>query len=318
MALTETRHAGEFLLGERADGGSRETLTVLSGQNLNAGAVLGRVLYGIGRVSIPAAVGTGTGAMSNVFAGPDVEVGNYVLTCITAVAHGGVFSVVTPSGYALPNFTMTAGSGVATNYRSRHINFTVTDATDFIVGDTFTVVVSTTAPTVIGGTGTGTISALALGPWAKPGNYRVICVEAITNGGRFQIYRGGPNGGEALGHFLLTAGSGTASTFETPFFSFTITDATDFIVGNYFDVCIFNQLAGGKAVAWDPTTFDGRHQVAGLLFAPVNASAGDAAGVAVVRGAAAAKGALDWAAAITSAQKESAYKELAALGIVCR
>jgi hypothetical protein len=42
---TEGQHAGEFLLEERMEAGrpSRENITVLSGQNLKAGAVIGRV-----------------------------------------------------------------------------------------------------------------------------------------------------------------------------------------------------------------------------------------------------------------------------------
>lgn len=319
-ALTEGQHAGEFIMGERSGIGSpsRETITVLSGQDLSAGAVIGRVSKGIGRVSIPTVVGTGTGTVTNVFAGPEVEVGSYVMTCTEAVAHGGVFSLTTPSGKALRAVTMTPGSGGTTNYRSRHLNFTVTDATDFIVGDVFTFVVSTTAPTVIGGTGTGTISGLALGPNAKPGNYRAICTEAISNGGRFQVYRGGPNGGVSIGSFLLNAGSTNATSFETDEISFTITDATDFIVGNYFDVCVFNNLAGGKVVAWDPTTYDGRHEAVGGLYDNVDATSADTTGAIVTRDAVFMKSALQWGASITAAQKESAYLDLAKRGIVCR
>lgn len=318
--LTESAHAGSFLLGEGGGLGapSRENITVLSGQNLGAGAVIGRVSLGIGRVSVPTVVGTGTGTATNVYAGPEVEVGSYVLACTAAVTHGGVFSLTTPSGKVLPALTLTPGSGGTTDYRSRHLNFTITDATDFVAGDTFTFVVGTTAPTVIGGTGTGTVSALALKADAKPGNYRVICTEAISHGGRFQVYRGGPNGGESLGEYLMSAGSGTATAFETPYFSFTLTDATDFIVGNYFDVCVYNQLAGGKVVAWDPTTFDGRQAAVGLLYEAVDASLADAAGVIVTREATVIKAALAWGAAITAAQKESAYLDLAARGIIAR
>ncbi len=61
--LTEGQHAGEFLLGEASVSKSRETITVLSGQNLAAGAVVGRVKYGIGGVSLPTVVGTGTGTV---------------------------------------------------------------------------------------------------------------------------------------------------------------------------------------------------------------------------------------------------------------
>ena len=319
--LTETQHAGEFIMEERGGVGapSRENITVLSGQTLKAGAVIGQVSRGIGRVSIPTvAGGTGTGTVSNVFAGPECELGSYVLTCTAAVANGGVFSLTAPSGKVLPSLTMTPGSTAATLYRSRHINFTITDATDFIVTNSFTFVVSTTAPTIIGGTGTATISALALGPDAKPGNYRVICIEAITNGGRWQVFRGGPDGGGAIGEFLMTAGSTTATAFETQEISFTLTDATDVIVGNYFDVAVFNQLSGGKVVAWDPTTFDGRHRAEGALYDNVDAASGDLAGVIVTRDAAFIKASLQWGTAITAAQKESAYLDLAKRGIVCR
>ncbi len=315
MASTETLQAGDFILQELLGSIGRTALTVLSGQNLNAGAVLGRVKLGIGRVSIPTVSGTGTGTASLVFAGPDVEVGNYVLTCITAVAHGGVFSLTTPSGKALPNFTMTPGSGGATAYTSRHINFTITDSTDFIVGDSFTFVVSTTVPTVIGGTGTGVLSALTLGPDAKPGRYQIVNNVVNAGGGDMSVI--GPDGCSVGGRFIWAA-SGSTATFTSRQISFTISDATDYIAGNFFDIAVFNQLAGGKAVAWDPTTFDGRHRVAGILFDGVNASAADKAGVAVTTAAVIRKGSLSWGASISAAEKESAYKEMLALGLIAR
>src|SRR5262249_50794702 len=129
-SLAETQHAGEFVLEERDIVGraSRENITVLSGQVLKAGAVIGRVSLGIGRCSVPAVVGTGNGTMSAVFAGPDVLVGNYVVKCLTTAANGGTFSVTNPAGQLLPNFVMAAGSGgQAVAYASREINFTVTD-----------------------------------------------------------------------------------------------------------------------------------------------------------------------------------------------
>jgi hypothetical protein len=89
----EGQHAGEFLLEERMETGrpSRENITVLSGQNLKAGAVIGRVTLGRRARSRPAVVGTGNGTISRCSLGPEVQVGNYVLTC-TAAANGGTFS----------------------------------------------------------------------------------------------------------------------------------------------------------------------------------------------------------------------------------
>jgi len=312
--LTEGVHPGEFLAWE-SNSLFRESVTVLSGQTLLSGAVVGRVKFGIGRVSIPTVVGTGTGTASLVFAGPEVEVGNYVLTCITAVAHGGVFSLTTPSGKALPNFTMTPGSTNTTAYTSRHINFSITDATDFIVGDVFTFVVSTTAPTVIGGTGTGVLTALTLGPDAMPGRYKIVNDVVVANGGDMSVI--GPDGNNVGGRFIWSA-SGATATFTSRQISFTISDATDYIAGNFFDVAVFNQLAGGKVVAWDPTTFDGRHRAYGVLYAAVDAAAGDLPGVLIAHDAIVQKDALQWAAAITSSQKESAYLDLAARRVVAR
>jgi len=315
--LTEGQHAGEFILGEAPGTRSRENVTVLSGQNLKAGAVVGRVTKGVGRVSTPTVVGTGNGTASQVFAGPEVELGNYVLTCTAVVAHGGVFSLTTPSGKALPVLTLTPGAGGTTVYTSRHINFSITDgSTDFAVADAFTFVVSTTAPLVIG-TGSGTVGGLSLGPDARTGNYRVENIEAITNGGRFKIV--GPDGDVVAVGSIVAGAGGTLVLAAQRQLNITITDATtDFAVGDAFNVAVFNQLAGGKAVAWDPLTFDGRDDAVGVLYDNVDASAADLAGVLVTRDAEVIKGSLQWAAAITAAQKESAYLNLAARGVVAR
>lgn len=45
-ALTEGRHAGEFILSEAAGQRSRENVTIVSGQDLKAGAVLGKITTG--------------------------------------------------------------------------------------------------------------------------------------------------------------------------------------------------------------------------------------------------------------------------------
>jgi hypothetical protein len=315
-ALTEGQHAEEFLLEERDVIGrpSRENVTVLSGQNLKAGAVIGRVKLGIGRVSIPVVVGTGTGTATLVFAGPEVEVGNYVLTCTAAVAHGGVFSLTTPSGKALPPFTMTPGSGNTTAYTSRHINFSITDATDFIVGDAFTFIVSTTAPTVIGGTGTGVMTALSLGPEAKPGRYLVINRVVVANGGDFEVIA--PDGA-SIGRFIW-ANAGSTAAFTSRQVNFTLSDATDYIAGNFFDIAVFNNLALGKVVAWDPLTFDGRHVAAGVLTDNIDASTADTAGVIVARHATVDGGSLIYATAISASEKASAALDLERRGIVVR
>jgi hypothetical protein len=314
---TEGQHAGEFILSEAPGSVSRENITVLSGQNLVAGAVIGRVNKAVGKAAIPAVVGTGDGVMSALFAGPEVELGNYVVTCITAVANGGVFSVTTPSGNALPNLTLTPGAGGTTTYRSRHINFSITDgSTDFAADDVFTIAVGSGAPAVVG-TGNGTISGLSLGPDAKTGRYRVECIEAITNGGAFKVLS--PDGDEIAVGYIVAGAGGEYVLADQRQLNLTVTDgSTDFAVGDFFEVFVYNQLAGGKVVAWDPTTYDGRDDVAGVLYDAVNAAAADKAGVIVARNAEVRKADLQWATAISASEKESAYKDMDGLGIAAR
>lgn len=43
MSLTETTHAGDFLLSEANGNRSRDNVTIVSGQDLAAGAVLGKI-----------------------------------------------------------------------------------------------------------------------------------------------------------------------------------------------------------------------------------------------------------------------------------
>jgi len=58
-------------------------------------------------------------------------------TITVAGGNNGAFSLKTPSGYYLPN------GAVGAAYTSDHLNFTLADgATDFIVGDTFTITVA--------------------------------------------------------------------------------------------------------------------------------------------------------------------------------
>ncbi|MCB9983661.1 MAG: head decoration protein [Rhodospirillales bacterium] len=80
---------------------------------------------------------TGDGDIGTVTLGSKAEPGVYKLECIAAAADGGTFSVVAPSGYRLPD------AEVGAAYAGDHLNFTIADgATDFEVGDLFTVTVS--------------------------------------------------------------------------------------------------------------------------------------------------------------------------------
>ncbi len=86
-----------------------------------------------------------------------------------------------------------------------------------------------TGAAAAGNTGNGTIGTLSAGAGAKPGVYRVVCVEPITNLGTFLVEDpDGVNVGRAF--------AGTA--FVGPV-NFTIADgATDFVAGDSFNVTV--------------------------------------------------------------------------------
>lgn len=133
MALTETTHAGGYILSEANGCMSRENGKLNSGQDLAAGAVLGQLKTAAGaKIS-----GTGDGTIGAVTLGPDAQVGIYVLTGKSESANAGTFSVRTPSGDQLPDLT------VAVAYASTHINLTVADGTnDWDIGDIIHVTVT--------------------------------------------------------------------------------------------------------------------------------------------------------------------------------
>ena len=317
----EGKYRGEFVICEAPGNLSKENVTVKSGRTLGVGAVVGRVGIGVGKADIPTVAGAGNGLMSALFAGPDVEAGKYVVTCIEAVADGGVFSVVSPSGESLPNLTLGVGAGGTTVYRSSHINFSITDGgTDFAVDDSFTITVGAGAPSVVG-TGDGTVSGLTLGRHAKPGRYRVECIRAVSNGGGFKIV--GPDGDEvAVGDIVAGAG-GALALADQEQLNITITEGgTDFAVLDFFEVFAFNQgeREKGQVAAWDPqpSAFDGRQHAAGILYGAVDASAAEASGVIVARQAEVRESDLEWLASVSVAEKEAAKRRLSELGIAVR
>lgn len=129
--------AGGFLVSE-ADGFlSRDVITVLAGEVLVAGHVIGKA-SALGTISAAAKAGgnTGGGNIGTPTIGVGAESGIYQIRCTAAAAGGGTFSVISPTGEALPNAT------VGTPY-AQQIAFTIADgAPDFIVGDAFDVSVN--------------------------------------------------------------------------------------------------------------------------------------------------------------------------------
>lgn len=127
---------GDFLKWEEDNLYSRREITVLSGQNLKAGAVLGAVAQA-GATSAANAGNTGNGAMGAITVGAGAMPGVYKLTFIEPGANVGTFRVEDPNGVEI-------GTGVvAAAFNKGGLSFTLADgATDFVAGDGFAITVA--------------------------------------------------------------------------------------------------------------------------------------------------------------------------------
>lgn len=134
--VTENRHAEETVASEANGTRSRETITVVSGQDLLAGTVLGKITYGAASAAAFAG-NTGNGAMGAVTAGAGAKVGVYKLTIVEPATNAGAFIVEDPDGIIV-------GTGnVAAAFSGGGLSFTLADgATDFVAGDGFNITVA--------------------------------------------------------------------------------------------------------------------------------------------------------------------------------
>lgn len=133
--LTEGQHKAEFIVTEAEGTLSRETVTILSGQTLKPGHVLGKVTVG---TATGAAVSgnTGNGAIGTVSAGATAKPGVYQIVCIEPATDGGTFAVEDPEGVIV-------GRAVVGSAFAGPVNFTISDGgTDFAAGDRFAVTVA--------------------------------------------------------------------------------------------------------------------------------------------------------------------------------
>jgi hypothetical protein len=133
---TENLHAGACIASEGPGTRSRDAITVLSGQNLKANAVLGKVTKGAA-ASAAFAGNTGNGAMGAVTVGANALPGVYKLVVLDPVTNAGSFELEDPTG------KIVATGKVATAFNAGGLSFTLADgATDFIAGDGFNITVA--------------------------------------------------------------------------------------------------------------------------------------------------------------------------------
>jgi len=134
--LTEGKHPGEFIDSEANGTRSRDEITILSGENVVAGEVLGQVTKDT--ASAAAAAGnTGDGTMGAITVGAGAKVGDYVLTVIEPGTDAGDFIVEDPDGINV------GGGDVASAFSGGGLSFTLADgAADFVAGDQIVITVA--------------------------------------------------------------------------------------------------------------------------------------------------------------------------------
>lgn len=123
---------------------TRDVITIGEAADLDILTVIGKVPTGSFTVAAaaPKAGGnTGTGAvtLANPAFGPDVIGGTYTLRCMLAQTDSGLFDLIDPNG----DVVETVKVGVAS--AGTHLKLSIADATDFVVGDAFTIEVTRTS-----------------------------------------------------------------------------------------------------------------------------------------------------------------------------
>ncbi|HWQ55161.1 MAG TPA: head decoration protein [Bryobacteraceae bacterium] len=162
---------------------------------------------------------------------------------------------------------------------------------------------------VAGNTGDGAITAApAVGAGAKPGVYRVVCIEPAVDGGKFAVED--PNG--------ILIGVATVGIEFTNHLTFTIADgAADFVAGDTFTITV--AAGSGKVKQIDFAATDGSDVASGLLLLDTTAPDGaDRSGVAIVRNAIVSDNGITWPAGTTANQKSAAIAQLKTAGILVR
>ena len=297
--LTESTYLNDLLKWEMENYHSREQVTVLAGQDLIMGSVIGKIK--VGAVPTTGTVGTNTGAVTctGVTGGNKTKVGVYTLRCVTVVASGGVFSVKDPDGEALPE------ANVAVAYTNPAINFLLNDVgADAALGDTFTITVPV---------GSGKVKELNLaGIDGSEDAFGILTAGAgTTDSTQKQVAYTSGGVAELLAGETLT---GETSGATAQVVSYTL-DSGTFDAGTAAGTLILDNQVG----TFQSENLDCTRQ-ANICTIGANTSAynPDRQAVAIVRDAQIVADYLSWPTGATDAQKSAALTQLANAGIVTR
>lgn len=257
---TEAARPFEFLLSDSGQL-SRDQITLAPiASALVAGTVLGKRTVAGSAASVTGSI---AGTTLTVTA-----VGSGTLTVGQTLSGSGVTAGTKITAFV----TGTGGTGTYTVSVSQTASSTTITAAGAVV----TAFAGNTS-------GSGTIASVALSAGAKVGTYKVVIVEPAGNAGTFVVED--PDG--------ILIGRGTvAVAFSAGGLAFTVTDATDFVSGDGFDIVV--GAGSGHYVAYDNTAADGTQEAAAILCYPAAISTTVQNTVAVTRLAEVKGGFLDW------------------------
>jgi hypothetical protein len=145
--LSEGRRPGEFIMSEATGHRSREAVKITASQTIEPNQVLAKKAVAADVALSQAFAGTGNGVLTpaSPAVSSKVKDGVYSVVCVTAAANAGTFRVEDPAGVHVGNAVV----GVAFD---GEVKFTIADgATDFVVGDKFSLTVKRDAVDVVWG-----------------------------------------------------------------------------------------------------------------------------------------------------------------------
>jgi hypothetical protein len=147
--------------------------------------VLGKTFVATSVTATAAAGNTGTGSIGTVTATGKAKRGTYTITIIKAATNAGDFIVRDPSNNVI-------GYGTVAVAYSNELAFTLADATDFVVGDSFSVeVVGDYKYKMVEATATdGSAKACAIYISAKDGSFSESSIAATTDTSVIALIRG--------------------------------------------------------------------------------------------------------------------------------
>lgn len=164
-----------------------------------------------------------------------------------------------------------------------------------------------------GNTGNGTFTLDATTPLvlgAKMGVYTLRCIAAAANNGTFRLED--PDG-IVLSDIVMSGGAATVSEHIKGALA---DGATDFVVGDGFDVTVSALVE--KEVEYNPAGTDGSQIATGVLYGAVNATSADTRGVAYKRNCEHNADIVVWKSGLNATQKAKGTADLKRRGIILR